>query len=63
MKPMRIKAPRRIVTTATIQDGFPQAIMDDTVYTMYDARVLMGGPTVPGFAQPFAQTHLNPRVK
>lgn len=63
MKPMRIKAPRPIVTTVTVQDGFPAAIMDDLVYTMDDSRVLMGAPAIPAFAQPFVQPHLRPRVR
>lgn len=29
--------------TQSPQAGFPEAIMDDTVYTMDDSRVLMGG--------------------
>lgn len=29
--------------TSSPQAGFPEAIMDDPVYTMDDSRVLMGG--------------------
>jgi hypothetical protein len=29
--------------TSSPQAGYPSAIMDDTVYTMDDSRVLMGG--------------------
>lgn len=29
--------------TSSPQAGYPSAVMDDTVYTMDDSRVLMGG--------------------
>ncbi len=63
MSNIRVKQPQPVLTTATVQDGFPSALMDDTVYTMDDSRVLMGGLTVPGGPQPFRQQHLNPRVR
>lgn len=41
------KIAQDIKTSNVEDDGYPDAIMEDTVYTMEDSRVLMGNPTAP----------------